>query len=133
MITLNKATEGHNKSWCRAIGCAPYEMEGESLKFKIDKEYKAAYEVNQEQIIDSAREVLAKYRKVYNGENQKDLEKFEIGTPVWYADFSKGKPKLSANWDRKAVVIEKGVNSYKLKDDEGFEWVANQREVQRHF
>ena len=78
-------------------------MGGESLKFKIDMKYNAAYKVNQDQIIDRAREILCRYRKEYNRVKKLDLEEIEIGTPAWYANFSKGKSKLSANWDRKTM------------------------------
>ena len=54
-----------------------------------------------------------------------------MGAKVWYS--SHLKLKIAAKWDVKASITKLATNSYKLGDEKGKKWIANQRYVKERF
>ena len=128
---LEKATIGYNKSYHRAIDCAPLELLGKICEFKIDKEYDIKVEQSKEIFLKRAIKRMNEYQERYKKTDESNVENYDIGEKVWYADTKKESGKLSPTWKTKAIVIGRAVNSYKLRDEEGKEWVSNQRFVKK--
>ena len=97
----------------------------------IDREYDAQIQGTKPEYLEKAIRRMDQYQKQYQKIDESDAEKINNGDRVWYAETKKESGKLSPTWKTKAIVIGQAVNSYRLRDEKGNEWIANQRFVKK--
>jgi len=129
---LEMAVEAHNSAWCRAIGCAPKELWGESTEFALVKDrLEESVVMDYQSVLERAKRLNKEYKKEYSkGRKERSLE---VGDKVWYWNRNTLRGKLDPKWTVKGTVIGKKVNSYKIESEEGKSFISNHRHVKKRF